>query len=313
VAAPPGRAVIATVPHLRLIEDDEVDRVGGPGVPTTPARGPQRSTARVARAVALSAAVVVVLVVLFETWVTTVSEARSQAQLLEALKADLARTGEGAAAVRPEPGDAVGLLEIPRLGLEKVIVEGVSSRRLKSGPGHAPGTALPGQPGASVVAGRSTTYAGPFADLGRLQAGDEIRFTSSYGHARFVVLARGDAGATASATLDLVTAGGPLPSGGRTTVRAALDGQPLGGDELGTLPATPVAVRRHHLTAWFREPLGLARAAGWAALLVAVIVGASVGYRRWSAPATYLLTAPAIVALSFLVLGSLDRVLPVVR
>lgn len=73
-------------------------------------------------------------------------------------------------------GKAIALLRIPRLGsdYEYAVVEGVDYKQLKRGPGHYPGTALPGEIGNFVLSGHRTTYAAPFNGLGKLRFGDEI-------------------------------------------------------------------------------------------------------------------------------------------
>jgi sortase A len=74
------------------------------------------------------------------------------------------------------PGDAIGIIRIPRLGTKYgyAIVEGVSTDDLKKGPGHYPGTANPGGIGNFVVSGHRTTYLAPFNGLGELVVGDAI-------------------------------------------------------------------------------------------------------------------------------------------
>ena len=74
------------------------------------------------------------------------------------------------------PGDAIGIIRIPRLGTKYgyAIVEGVSTNDLKKGPGHYPGTANPGGIGNFVVSGHRTTYLAPFNGLGELVVGDAI-------------------------------------------------------------------------------------------------------------------------------------------
>jgi sortase A len=74
------------------------------------------------------------------------------------------------------PGDAIGIIRIPRLGAKYgyAIVEGVSTDDLKKGPGHYPGTANPGGTGNFVVSGHRTTYLAPFNGLGELVIGDAI-------------------------------------------------------------------------------------------------------------------------------------------
>ena len=72
------------------------------------------------------------------------------------------------------PGDALGLIRIPRLGsnYSYAIVEGVSTDDLKKGPGHYPGTAMPGGGGNFVLSGHRTTYLAPFNGIGELSAGE---------------------------------------------------------------------------------------------------------------------------------------------
>ncbi|MFH9706091.1 class E sortase [Streptomyces luteogriseus] len=79
---------------------------------------------------------------------------------------------------KPEPraGDAFAVLRVPRFGGEfaPVIVEGVSQAALAKGPGHVPGTALPGEPGNFAVAGHRTGWGQPFNKLPELRKGDTI-------------------------------------------------------------------------------------------------------------------------------------------
>ncbi|ETK33466.1 class E sortase [Microbispora sp. ATCC PTA-5024] len=73
-------------------------------------------------------------------------------------------------------GGAVALIRIPRFGGDYrfAIVEGVDAERLREGPGHYPGTALPGHVGNFVVSGHRTTYGAPFNRLAELRRGDPI-------------------------------------------------------------------------------------------------------------------------------------------
>ena len=75
-----------------------------------------------------------------------------------------------------ELGRAVAMLLIPRLGRDYhyAVVEGVDTEHLKKGPGHYPGTALPGQIGNFVVSGHRTTYLAPFKRIDELKRDDEI-------------------------------------------------------------------------------------------------------------------------------------------
>jgi sortase A len=76
----------------------------------------------------------------------------------------------------PRTGGALAVLRIPRFGSEygPVVVEGVSQAALKKGPGHYPGTAMPGAVGNFSVAGHRTGWGQPFHRLPELTKGDAI-------------------------------------------------------------------------------------------------------------------------------------------
>jgi sortase A len=75
----------------------------------------------------------------------------------------------------PDKGSAVALLAIPRLGLSTVVVEGADERDLKLGPGHIPGTSLPGDGGNIGVAGHRDTF---FRPLRLIRRSDAIKMTT---------------------------------------------------------------------------------------------------------------------------------------
>lgn len=81
----------------------------------------------------------------------------------------------------PVIGEAVARLEIPRIDLNRIVVEGASAEELKKGPGHFPETPLPGQLGNAAIAGHRTTHLHPFYDIDRLDPGDEIIVTTLNG------------------------------------------------------------------------------------------------------------------------------------
>lgn len=78
-------------------------------------------------------------------------------------------------------------LRVPAVGLDAVVFEGVSAPILAKGPGHIPGTALPGQPGNSVISGHRTTYGRPFHDFDLLRAGDRIEVETAIGNHVYLV------------------------------------------------------------------------------------------------------------------------------
>lgn len=71
-------------------------------------------------------------------------------------------------------GDPLTRLEIPKIGLDTIVVEGTSVSALRAGSGHYPRTPLPGAIGNVAIAGHRTTFGRPFSKLDRLAVGDEI-------------------------------------------------------------------------------------------------------------------------------------------
>ena len=71
---------------------------------------------------------------------------------------------------------AFGMIVIPRIGLVHPIFEGIDETAIHWGPGHWPGSALPGQRGNTVFAGHRVTHTRPFLDIDLLAPGDQIIF-----------------------------------------------------------------------------------------------------------------------------------------
>jgi sortase A len=92
-----------------------------------------------------------------------------------------------ALARRTHNGDPVGRLRIPRMGLSTVAVEGTDAGDLRAGPGHYPGTPLPGQRGTVAIAGHRTTYGAPFRRIDALRPRDEIVIEMPYGRFTYSV------------------------------------------------------------------------------------------------------------------------------
>jgi len=86
------------------------------------------------------------------------------------------------------PGDAIAIIEIPRIDLDMVVVEGVDTASLTEGPGHYPDTAYPWQNrGRVAIAGHRTTYLRPFWSLDKMRDGDPIVLRTEYGTFRYQV------------------------------------------------------------------------------------------------------------------------------
>ncbi len=69
----------------------------------------------------------------------------------------------------------IGRLRIPEINLDVAFRDGVHEDVLIEGPGHWPGTPLPGQAGNAVLSGHRTTYTHPFGDLNLLELGDTVK------------------------------------------------------------------------------------------------------------------------------------------
>jgi len=78
-------------------------------------------------------------------------------------------------------GDASYVLQIPSVGLNEVVVEGASPTELRGGPGRRLDSAVPGEPGNTVVQGTSVRFGGPFGPLEDVVAGKTIYLRSRSG------------------------------------------------------------------------------------------------------------------------------------
>jgi sortase A len=77
----------------------------------------------------------------------------------------------GAPVVFPRNGAVIGKLEISRINVSAIVVEGADSRDLAHAVGHISGTALPGEHGNLGIAGHRDTFFRPLRDIRR---GDNI-------------------------------------------------------------------------------------------------------------------------------------------
>ena len=110
----------------------------------------------------------------------------------------------------PAPGKPIGVLEIPRLGLSSVVLEGDETAALLLGVGHLSDTPFPWRDGNSVFAAHRDTF---FRGLGKIRPRDVITFRTadaefSYRVQETKIVQPTDVGVlapTRSATLTLIT------------------------------------------------------------------------------------------------------------
>jgi sortase A len=153
--------------------------IESPPAPSRPGEG-WRTAARGVGQLLITAGVVILLFVAYELWGTGIYTAQQQHKL----ETTIEQQWKGGAApdvstlsVDNVPlGTGIAVLFIPRLGRHYhfVVVEGTGFSDLQRGPGHYPGTALPGQVGNFAVAGHRTTYLHPFKEIASLRRGDYI-------------------------------------------------------------------------------------------------------------------------------------------
>jgi sortase A len=118
-----------------------------------------------------------VATLLWQEPVSAVVAERQQSELEEALVDPPPRVLEK----KPLPGDAIGRIELPALGVEDYVVEGTDTGNLRKGPGHYPETPLPGERGTAAIAGHRTTYGAPFRNIDELTHGNVIKLDMPYG------------------------------------------------------------------------------------------------------------------------------------
>jgi sortase A len=70
-------------------------------------------------------------------------------------------------------GDVIGEIQVPRLGLNAMVVQGDSTAILRQAVGHLSKSALPGEWGNVALAGHRDTFFRPLRDI---RLGDEIKF-----------------------------------------------------------------------------------------------------------------------------------------
>jgi sortase A len=81
-------------------------------------------------------------------------------------------------------GGVIGEIQVPRLHLKAIVVQGDSHTILRRAVGHVPETALPGEPGNVALAGHRDTF---FRPLRNIRLGDAITLKTSDRDFKYVV------------------------------------------------------------------------------------------------------------------------------
>ena len=124
-------------------------------------------------------------IVLLDMKLYQANQARQFEKELKSARSPIARTG-GASnlPVAPASGGSLGKIEIVRIGLAAMIMEGTDERTLRRSVGHIRGTPLPGQQGNTAIAGHRDTF---FRPLRNVRKDDEITLTTLDGSSRYLV------------------------------------------------------------------------------------------------------------------------------
>ncbi len=128
----------------------------------------------------ISLGVIVLGFMAYMYWGTAAREGSAQHTFVSELGRQWSMAGpRGAVLANPDDlilGQPFALMRIPRLGRswEFAVVQGTGLPQLALGPGHVPGSALPGQVGNFAVAGHRVTAGNPFWGLPSLRAGDLV-------------------------------------------------------------------------------------------------------------------------------------------
>lgn len=93
----------------------------------------------------------------------------------------------------------IGRIEIPRLGVSAIVIEGSGTSTLRRAVGHIHGTALPGQVGNVGIAGHRDTY---FRPLRNIRKDDIIELTTLLGAYRYRVVSTAVVGPSDVGVLD---------------------------------------------------------------------------------------------------------------
>ena len=262
----------------------------------------------------------------YQLWGTGLYEARAQ----RGLRADLERSLASTTTTRPASsstssttvpapppaptGEAVAIIRIPRIGVDRAVVQGVGRADLRKGPGHYPTTPLPGELGNAAIAGHRTTYGAPFNRLDELQVGDTIEVRTVAGDYRYAVTEQrivkptdlSVLDPTPTATLTLTTCNPKYSARQRLVVKAEL--VPT---ESGTVrtPSAAISTAPTNLDGPHGSP-DTTGAIVWGVATLAVGLAWWAAFHRRRHWTTWVIGFLPFAAVCFVWFGHVDRALP---
>jgi sortase A len=85
------------------------------------------------------------------------------------------------------PGAPVARIVVPKISLDAIVLEGVDDDALNAGPGHLPGSAIPGDRGNAIIAAHRDRHFNRFAEL---EVGDTLLTEAGLSQQRWVIVAK---------------------------------------------------------------------------------------------------------------------------
>ncbi|MEW6153093.1 MAG: class E sortase [Actinomycetota bacterium] len=269
----------------------------------------------------------------YQLWGTGVAEARGQRELEKRFQERLLTSvptipppSGGPATTTTLPpislGDSVAQIEIPKIDVKKYVVEGVGVEDLKAGPGHYPGTPMPGEPGNSAIAGHRTTYGAPFYRVDELEPGDPIFVTTAAGRFQYDVkewiIVDPEEGVwvlddTPDDRLTLTTCHPRFSAAQRLIVIASLVTAPVEAAPRAPPAAVPddaVPVRADLGGGLSGAAVSRTPAVMWGAFAAAIWLGGWLLGRSWRRWPAYALTAVPFLVVLFVFYENVARLLP---
>jgi sortase A len=112
-----------------------------------------------------------------------------ESKRLQTILDDRRQAGSALPVIKPVysvvPSDLIGRIEIARLGISVMVVEGTSQRTLRRAAGHIQGTAMPGEPGNVGISAHRDTF---FRPLRNVRSNDIVTLTTPGGEYRYRVV-----------------------------------------------------------------------------------------------------------------------------
>ncbi len=296
-------ATTAAVALITSTPNEPAEPLTSAGTPGAPRHARHRRLSTVFSWVGTIGAIVV-LFAAWQLWGTGLVQHHNQQRLAGQFRAlvNLNTAAVGHASRGLLPGDrneavpraatVTARLQIPAIGFDQYVVEGTSTGDLEQGPGHATGTAVPGQAGNVAIAGHRSTFGAPFGRLGELRPGESVIMTTTLGQRLTYVVSAGPTFVAPGETAILdnfgddrltLSTSDPRYSASRRLVVVARLHEPAAVSSTGPLATHPVGGPPGRLAA--------SDTAGWnlshlplVLVLVAALVLLAVLYRDGSAP-----------------------------